>query len=231
MTNSRPGIEIYKEDLSGNVLAGAVFTLKDSEGQDVAASSYTSRTGDGLVTIAYLSKGTYTLNEISAPKGFVALPEPVTITIGDDNSVSVDGPTGLWRLDPNPESGMTAAITIKDRPTAFRVVKVGNGQSGTDPDSGNEGSVPLQGVHFALYRQVTDVHGEKVKDYTPMRGYEDLVTDENGIVPNVTMALSAGTYYLTETSTVETARSRSKTSIRRAGCPRRQIRIRDMSLM
>lgn len=197
--NSRPGIEIYKKDLSGDILAGAVFTLKDSEGRDVAAASYTSRAGDGLITIAYLSVGTYTLTETNAPKGFVALPEPVTITVDEENNVTVDGPQGLWELDAHPASGMTAAITVKNRPTAFRVVKVGSEEPGSDPDSVN----PLEGVHFALYRQVTDVHGHKVKDYKPMTGYEDLVTNENGIVPNVTMNLPVGTYYLTETRTIE----------------------------
>ena len=197
--NSRPGIEIYKKDLSGDILAGAVFTLKDSEGRDVAAASYTSRAGDGLITIAYLSVGTYTLTETNAPKGFVALPGPVTITVDEENNVTVDGPQGLWELDAHPASGMTAAITVKNRPTAFRVVKVGSEEPGSDPDSVN----PLEGVHFALYRQVTDVHGHKVKDYKPMTGYEDLVTNENGIVPNVTMNLPVGTYYLTETRTIE----------------------------
>ena len=131
VTNGRPGLELYKEDLSGNPLAGAVFTLTDEAGQPVAAPTYTSRTGDGRITIAYLSQGTYTLTETSAPRGFVVLPQPVTITVGDDDSVTLDIPEELQNLveiELSPESGMTAAITVKDRPTAFRAVKVGKEQ-------------------------------------------------------------------------------------------------------
>ena len=35
VTNARPGIRIVKEDWDGHPLAGAVFTLKDSEGRDI----------------------------------------------------------------------------------------------------------------------------------------------------------------------------------------------------
>ena len=200
VTNGRPGIELFKEDLSGNPLAGAVFTLTDEDGQPVAAPTYTSRTGDGRITIAYLSQGTYTLTETSAPRGFVVLPQPVTITVGEDDSVTLDLPEELQNLveiELSPESGMTAAITVKDRPTAFRTVKVGK------ENASSETVVELQGVHFALYRQVRNTEGQYVKDYLPMSGYEDLVTDENGLIPKINLTLNPGTYYLTETRTVE----------------------------
>lgn len=200
VTNGRPGIELYKEDLSGNPLAGAVFTLTDETGQPVAAPTYTSRTGDGRITIAYLSQGTYTLTETSAPRGFVVLPQPVTITVGEDDSVTLDIPEELQNLveiELSPESGMTAAITVKDRPTAFRAVKVGK------ENASSETIVELQDVHFALYRQVRNTEGQYVKDYLPMAGYEDLVTDENGLIPKINLTLNPGTYYLTETRTVE----------------------------
>ena len=197
VTNGRPGIVLYKEDLSGNALAGAVFTLTDEEGEPVAAPDYTSRAEDGQITIAYLSKGTYTLTETSTPKGFVVLPDPVTITVGENDEITVEGPEGLVVLNPDPGSGMKASITVKNRPTAFRVVKVGKE---TDASGTGQG---LEGVHFALYRQVTDTQGRPVKDYLPMAGYEDLVTDINGLLPKVDLSLHVGTYYLTETRTVE----------------------------
>ena len=81
MINSRPGIELYKTDWAGKPLTGAVFTLVNKDGVVVAAPEYTSDQ-DGLITTAYLSPGTYTLREISAPKGYVTLEEPLTITMG-----------------------------------------------------------------------------------------------------------------------------------------------------
>ena len=109
VTNSRPGIALYKADRSGEwkdgklegALAGAVFTLKEQadgseDGRDVAAESYTSRE-DGLITIAYLNAGTYVLNEIATPRGYVALDNPIVITVEMDGSFRVEGAT-RWQI-------------------------------------------------------------------------------------------------------------------------------------
>ena len=70
VTNSRPGIQIYKTDWNGdNYLSGAVFTLKDSDGHDVGHATYTSDT-DGLVTTAYLNEGIFTLKMINLFQNF-----------------------------------------------------------------------------------------------------------------------------------------------------------------
>ena len=42
------------------------------------------------------------------------------------------------------------------------------------------------------------VYGAR-KDYHPMTGYEDLVTDAQGVIPGIDFTLPADTYYLTET--------------------------------
>ena len=192
VTNSRPGLKLYKTDWSWENLAGAVFTLKDSEGRDVAAETYTSGE-DGLITIAYLSHGTYTLSEIGTPKGYVGLITPMTITVSEDGSISASGPDeSLYRIAQAAESDM-AAITIRNRRNELHVLKV---------DSGNDS--PLAGVHFALYWQVTDKDGNKIKDNQPIAGFEDLVTDENGCLERVDLEnLRAGTYYLTETEPLD----------------------------
>lgn len=71
VTNSRPGIQIYKTDWNGdNYLSGAVFTLKDSDGHDVGHATYTSDT-DGLVTTAYLNEGIFTLKMINLFQNFL----------------------------------------------------------------------------------------------------------------------------------------------------------------
>ena len=192
VTNSRPGLKLYKTDWSWENLAGAVFTLKDSEGRDVAAETYTSGE-DGLITIAYLSHGTYTLSEIGTPKGYVGLITPMTITVSEDGSISASGPDeSLYHIAQAAESDM-AAITIRNRRNELHVLKV---------DSGNDSA--LAGVHFALYWQVTDKDGNKIKDNQPIAGFEDLVTDENGCLERVDLEnLRAGTYYLTETEPLD----------------------------
>ncbi len=191
VTNSRPGIPLYKTDEAGNGLAGAVFTLTDEQGETFAAESYTSG-ADGLITIAYLAEGSYILTETVAPEGYVALDEPVTIAVDAEGGVFVTPPSDLIQTREDPEGKMIAIITIQDRPTGFHARKV-------DADTLD----PLEGIHFALYRQVTTTEGEKRKDYLPMQGYEDLVSDENGIIPRISMDLGPGTYYLTETRTLE----------------------------
>ncbi|MDO5709669.1 MAG: prealbumin-like fold domain-containing protein, partial [Coriobacteriales bacterium] len=83
---------------------------------------------------------------------------------------------------------MIATITVKNKSTSFQVKKMDSSTSS-----------PLEGAHFALYYAVEDsVTHEKIKDYNPIPGYEDLVTDANGILHDVNAGLQARTYFLTE---------------------------------
>ena len=204
ITNARPGIDIYKINWDGTeYLSGAVFTLKDSAGNNVAAASYTSGS-EGLVTTAYLSPGVYTLDEIKTPTGYTALDEPITITVttaapenydltvpvGDITYfIALSGPEGFYTAAPATAENM-ARITVKNRTVQeLKVEKVG--------DDGST-RTPLSGVHFALYDQVLDSDGNLRPAYNPKIGYEDLETNEEGILETVTMSLGAGTYYLRE---------------------------------
>ena len=210
VTNSRPGIRIQKMQWDYTTpLAGSVFTLKDAAGNDVAAASYTSgRTG--LVTTAYLNPGTeeepavYKLTETGAPEGYTGLDAGVSISVWTDEEgesmFAVSGPEAYYQFAPaskvtDPETGaMTetmASLTIRNRTEALAVKK-------TDAVTGD----PLPGAHFALYRQVEDIHGNKQRANTPEPGYENIVTDENGILPDIDAAhLTRGlTYYLHETA-------------------------------
>ncbi|MDO4408858.1 MAG: SpaA isopeptide-forming pilin-related protein, partial [Eubacteriales bacterium] len=99
------------------------------------------------------------------------------------------GPTDFYTTTPATADDM-ARITVKNRTVReLKVVKVGvDGSART----------PLSGVHFALYEQVHDSEGHVRPAYNPMAGYEDLVTDENGTLGEITMSLGKGTYYLRE---------------------------------
>ena len=194
VTNSRPGLKIYKKDWTWQNLAGVVFTLQDEQGRDVAAASYSSGE-DGLVTIAYLNPGTYTLTEIQTPRGYVGLDGPMTITVSQNGSISVSGVNEAYYRYSQATADEMAAITIRNRQTALTAKKV---------DADTETGEPLAGVHFALYWQVTDVNGQLVKDNTPIEGYEDITTDSDGLLPGIDLEhLRPGTYYLTETQTVD----------------------------
>ncbi|MBR4164124.1 MAG: hypothetical protein IKR11_11425 [Solobacterium sp.] len=154
ITNSRPGIQIYKTDWSGETyLAGAEFTLKDAGGNDVGHSSYISDK-NGLVTTAYLNEGTFKLDEIKTPTGYAALDEPITITVTTAQPsqydltvvsgtttyyIKLSGPEGFYTTDNATEDQM-ARITVKNRTVqGLKVIKVGvDGNTRT----------PLSGVHL-----------------------------------------------------------------------------------
>ena len=203
VTNSRPGVELFKTDWSDAKLSGAVFTLKDSTESDVAQATYTSRDQDGLITIAYLEKGSYTLTEIETPFGYIALDSPVTITIDDEKNVAVSGiESKFFSLEQATDTKM-ASIRIKNRPVDLKITKI---------DAKTQKKIP--DVHFALYRQVIDsTTNRPMKDYSPIAGYSDLITDEQGLlcatkegklIPlGLDDLVRGNTYYLTETRAAE----------------------------
>ena len=204
VTNSRPGIQIYKTDWNGEkYLSGAVFTLKDSGGSDVGHATYTSDT-KGLVTTAYLNEGTFTLDEIRTPDGYAALDDPITFTVMTENPgnydltvtsgtttyyITLSGPTDFFTVTPSTNKSM-ARITVKNR-TVQELTVVKEGVDGSS-------RIPLSGVHFALYEQVKDSEGNVRPAYSPMVGYDDLVTGADGVLEEITMSLGTGTYYLRE---------------------------------
>lgn len=85
------GIDIFKYDqASGNGLEGAVFELKDADG-NVVKEKVTSG-ADGHIRINGLAEGTYSLTETIAPEGYVQSKEPLEIVIairpGDEYETS-----------------------------------------------------------------------------------------------------------------------------------------------
>ena len=191
VTNTRRGIRLIKKDWNGNVLPGAVFTLKDSDGVPVGAQTYTSDF-DGLITIAYVDPGTYMLEETIPPSGFQK-PPAWTIVKNADDSVSVTGENGTFEVSKATATEM-AEITLKNKGFSLQAIKV-------DKDMADQstGDGALEGAVFALYRQIATVSG-LVKDQKPYSGYEELSTGTDGIIPRITSALLPGTYYLSEVS-------------------------------
>ena len=200
VTNSRPGIRIVKTAWNGSTpLAGAVFTLKMQQGgaeKDVGRASYTSN-ADGLATIAYLpaGEGTFTLTETKSPAGYAGLTGAVTITKAADGTITISGQEAdslAYSYTAATDTSDDEVITIRNKPFELKAVKV---------DASNE--TPLEGVQFALYRQVKSSGGEMIRDYYPMDGYTDLVSGADGVIPGVTQELIPGTYYLHETKALD----------------------------
>lgn len=191
VTNTRSGIRLVKTDWDGKALEGATFVLEDAAGDSIGADTYASDE-NGLITIAYLADGQYTLRETEAPRLYHGLEKPLTISI-ESGTVHISGDVadaGTYTYTPaaadDPDAMPT--ITIRDRTFTLKALKVnGNGDE-------------LAGARFAIYRQVMGADGNPRKDYSPVSGLGNLVSDENGtIATNLEASLSAGTYYLVET--------------------------------
>ena len=179
VTNTRTGgLIIRKEDMDGSGLAGAVFELRQG---NTVIGRFTSAQ-DGSVTAAYLDDGSYTLQETKAPDQYQTLCDSFSITVTN----------GICNVTGSDSSGYTFSeaqklLVIKNRPFTLQVIK-------KDKDTGDA----LEGAHFALYKQIRGSNGLR-KDYYPLAGFEDIVSGDDGVLPDIAATLPAGTYYLTET--------------------------------
>lgn len=183
VTNDRPGIRIIKTDWEENPLGGADFTFRQG---DNVLGNYTSGS-DGLITIAFLRNDTYyTLEETKAPSNYQGLDNALTITQSANGTISVSGVSDLFYEIIQPTASSDGVIMVKNRSKEFKVTKI-DGETGK----------PLAEVHFALHKQIT-VDGVVDFDLNPMPGYEDLVSNADGVILNLNNDLPAGTYQLRE---------------------------------
>lgn len=191
ITNTRDGgIVITLYDMkTKEKLANGVFTLKQGDNN---LGTFTSD-ANGRVTILYDFERDidYILTETKAPTGYIGLPNPVTFSINANDEVTVTGNDAEWADGYKSEiigDKLIAYIDIYNKPFTLTAMKI---------DSAN--NELLANAHFALYRGINSSIGNSmVKDNTPISGYDDLVTDENGVIPKIDNTLSPGTYYLTE---------------------------------
>lgn len=180
VTNMRiGGLRIIKTDDQNEALPGAVFILKQNEN---SLGTFTSA-ADGLVTTVYLQDGVYTLEEIKTPKGYAAINDSFQITVSNGTfDVRADKSEGFEY------NSSSQTLSIRNVPYTLTAMKI---------DAADHS--PLENAHFALYRQVMGSGGQPRKDYYPIEGHEDLVSDADGMIPEITQLLAAGSYYLTET--------------------------------
>lgn len=206
--NSRPGIKLLKTDMNGEPLAGAKFELSEIGGTTKTFTTDES----GLIAVAYLKPDKeYTLKEVAAPYGYLSLidelkikvkytdnaadgEKDVTVYVNDSETDPVNGYYSINQVS-RPTVNDMPTITVKNRDNVLTAVKV-------DSSTG----LPMQGIEFSLYREVTESGtGKPMPDYKPMEGYESLITNSDGIIPRIVLrnsenpdGLTAGNYYLHE---------------------------------
>lgn len=156
-------------------LNGATFALTDENGYTI----YRSSNSEGKVSFNDLAPGRYTLEEASAPTGYIKSNKKWNVTVFLDGSVKIVeigilGADGSYQGDN--ENVINMEVTNKPTGTNFRVYK-----------KDSEGKT-LQGAKFKITKQVKEGEQAFTKEST---------SDENGIVKFG--QLSEGTYLIEET--------------------------------
>lgn len=215
ITNTRQnGVAITLYDMTDTdktkVLANGEFTLKkyDSESRKyVDVDSFISDE-NGRVTILYEFEHevNYKLVETKSPSGYIGLPNPVIFRVNADDTITISGnehgdpnvlDTDKWEIAYKSEPGdnLTGYIDLYNKRYTLVVYKYDGETMGVDG--------ALAQAHFKLYNGVKSTLGGVVKSYSPMKGYEDLVTGERGVIEGINQGLEPNTYYLNEKSPPE----------------------------
>ncbi len=195
VTNTRKGgivINLYKMGTT-TPLAGGKFTLTNDDGDVLGEYESDAR---GRVTIIYdiVRGANYHLTETESPSSYIGLPNTVDFSVSSSDVVSLSGNDTHWQSCTKTSQGDNFVAYIKLYNKQF-VIKVKKFDSTTDS--------PVEGVHFALYKGVTTSSGTIRKDYYPIIGYEDLLTDADGIISGIDSTVTPGKYYLVETQAKE----------------------------
>ena len=114
VTNRRPGIVLVKQDMKGNLKAGATFTLTEEGTKEVIGSYTTDK--NGLITIAYLQNGkTYLLKEEASPSGLQGLSAAIKIQVQENGEVVIETASEDAGLCASLKAGSVNAVDIIQR--------------------------------------------------------------------------------------------------------------------
>ena len=197
-------VRFIKTDSDGKKLAGAAFTLTDSDGNFVDILQTSDDNGIFSVDSATLPYGTYTLTEKTAPNGYATL-DPITFTVNDYQSPTDNGITvtsGADAVDVSCEvsndviddiytTTYSYTLTVKDTyAPEIKIQKVASG-GGTD-----ENPEYLSGAQFDLYASKQE-GTETVIDESKKLNTDAYVSKDNGTFSLGN--LREGVYFLKET--------------------------------
>ncbi len=149
---------LQKEDEDGNALAGAVFTLTNSDTGAVVGDAYETDAG-GTLRLSALNAGNYILMENKAPDGFVLDQTPFAFAISQ-TATSQPAELQLNNGQPFVNDKATAGFVKTDEqgnPLAGVAFSLTRTDGGAQPDiteyvSAADGSVTMAGLSTGSYR-------------------------------------------------------------------------------
>lgn len=194
--NDRHGLVINKYEWDYTTpIEGVRFVIQESNDPSVKFGPFESD-ANGFVTMAFLREGVdYTITETKSVGGYMVIPSPITIRLTNDGqTVTVTGADD-YHQETQGSSTSQPVIDLRNMPYDFTVIKT------------DENGTPLEGAHFSMHKWKV-VGGVGAPDSTPMTGFEDIISDENGILQMPSGSaktweeswkeLPAGTYVLVE---------------------------------
>lgn len=197
-------VRFIKTDSEGNKLAGAAFTLTDSDGNPIGILQPSDENGVFSKDSATLPYGTYTLTETTAPNGYATL-DPITFTVNDYHSQTDNGITvtsGADAVDVSCEvsndvidgkSTTTYSYTLTVKDTYAPEIKIQKVASGGGTDENPE---YLSGAEFDLFASKQE-GTETVIDESKKLNTDAYVSKDNGTFSLGN--LREGVYFLKET--------------------------------
>lgn len=142
-------ITLNKEDLGGNPLSGAEFTLTGKFSDTQAESKTLALEGSSYVFSGLIAGNKYTLTETKAPEGYelagsfaFTVNADGTIVLADDQQAAANGAEGYQIEDDN------IAITAQDAPIEVELKKQAEGENGKALSSAVFKVTPAEGSSF-----------------------------------------------------------------------------------
>lgn len=142
-------ITLNKEDLGGNPLSGAEFTLTGKFSDTQAESKTLALEGSSYVFSGLIAGEEYTLTETKAPEGYELIADGFTFTVNTDGNINLaDGQRAAangaegYRI----EDGNT--ITAQDAPIEVELKKQAEGENGKALSSAVFKVTPAEGSSF-----------------------------------------------------------------------------------
>lgn len=187
VTNDRPGLGLTKINWDNTeTLQNAEFTVISTDPAHPFRKKFVSDE-HGKITKAFFVEGTtYQLTEIKTPIGYYCPTDSILVTYVNGEFV-IDTSASEYFGTTKVKSGDDTLLGIKNMTYSLRVTKI----DATD-------NRPIEGAHFALHKQIK-VGPVTMFDYDPVPGYEDLVSEADGLIPQLNNQLAPGTYELRET--------------------------------
>ncbi|MBQ1451201.1 MAG: hypothetical protein IIZ22_00880, partial [Clostridia bacterium] len=187
-------------------VAGGTFTLMKGE-EKIGEFTTDSK---GRITVLYEIpfdtetgwSDYYTLTQTDTSTGYIGLEKPIKFR-ANTNTNAIEFVTendAVWYSKETlpTTDDLIAFVNVYNKPFEFQVRKCREVTDETN-DALWKSAWPCSGAHFELYCERPSLSGP-VRDTSPMRGYEDLVTGTDGYIPKIDNTLEPGRYYLAETA-------------------------------